>query len=90
MEPLSSKAILFEDFPIYFFVSIDFVSYDRISYRSEMNSDLVCATREQIDLEKRISIIDYSLIAKLCFSDFWIYRIFCRHFFAIIGVTTDE
>ena len=90
MEPLASESILLESVSIRLHISIDFVSEDRISYRCEVHSDLVCAPREEIDLEKSICIFYISSIAKLCFSNFWTQRIICRHFFAIIRISSDE
>lgn len=90
MEPLPRECIHFMDFFIYSLISIDLISYDWISDRCEVDSDLVRATRQQVDFEKCVFSFYDSSIAKFCFSDFWIHGIICGHFFSVIWISPDE
>ena len=84
------KSIGFSYFMICLFLTVDLVSHDRMTDRSEVDSDLMRATCEEIDLEEGIFISNNSLVAKFCFSNFRIDWIDGGHFFAIIGVSSDE
>lgn len=90
MEPLTRESKIFEYFPICLVIAVYFVSQNRKSYRREMDSDLVGATREEVHFEKRVLIMKNSLIAKLCFSEFGINRIDSCHFLPVIRITSDE
>lgn len=89
MEPLASESVFFESFLVRFFVSIDFVPDDRISYRWEVDTYLVCATCEEVNLEECVFIREKSLIAKFRFSEFWVHGIHRRHFFPIVRISSD-
>lgn len=90
MEPLSSESIIIESFFICFYISIDFISDNWISYRCKMDSYLMSTSCHEIDLEECVFISNNSPIAKLCFSYFWIIWIKCCHSFAIIWISSDK
>ncbi len=90
MKPLPGESIVFESFFIFFFISIDLVSYDRISYGCKMDADLMSASSQKINLKKCVFISNNSSIAKLCFSNFWIVWIDSCHFLSIVRVPPDE
>lgn len=89
MEPLACERKIFESFFVCFFIAIDFISEDWIADRGEMDSDLVGTACEEIDFQKCVFIMEKSFNAKLCFSDFWIDWVDRRHFFPIIGISSD-
>ena len=89
MEPLSGEPVFFYDFFIYLIISIDSISDDRISDRCEMDSDLVRASCQEIYLEECVFFVEISLVAKLCFSYFWIERIIGGHLFPIVWIAPD-
>lgn len=90
MEPLPCEVIFLCSLSIHLLIAILRISEDRIADRGEMDSYLMCASREEIYFEECILIIDYSLIEKFRFSDFWIYRISGCHLFPVIGIASDE
>ena len=55
-----------------------------------MYSDLMCTTREEIDLKECVLVGDNPLVEKFRFSEFWVRWIHGSHLFAIIGITSDE
>lgn len=58
MKPLSCESISRRDFPIHGFISVHFVSDYRMTHIGHMDTDLMCTSCEELDLEKRIFIID--------------------------------
>lgn len=88
MEPLSSESELFEDFFVYLFIAIYSISDNWISDRCEMDSYLMCPSREEINLKERILIIAISSIAKLCFSKFWIDWFYSCHLLSIVRISS--
>ena len=90
MKPLASESIELFGFPVGFGISICFISDDRISDRCEVYPDLVCSSCEEIYLNERVFICYISFIAKVCFSNFWVYRVVGRHTFSIIRISPDE
>lgn len=90
MKPLSRKTILFSCFCIDFFISIHFISNNWISNRREVYANLMSSPCHQIHLKKCIFSGNNSLVAKFCFSKFWVYWIKSGHLFTIIGVPANK
>lgn len=86
MKPLPGESISYRDFPIHGFVSIDLVSYDRMTHVCRMHADLVRTSCEELDLDERISVIDIFETSVLGPSKFGIDRIFGRHLLVILGI----
>ena len=58
MKPLSCESISHHDFPIHGFISVHFVSDDRMTHIGHVDTDLMRASCEELDLEKRISVVN--------------------------------
>lgn len=90
MEPLALEGKIFRHFSIVFFASVGLISYDRISDRREMYSDLMGTSCEKIDFEECVFLMKKSSNAKFRLCKFWIYWIDRRHLFSIMGISTDK
>ena len=90
VEPLSRESIFGPNLFICFLISIDFVPDNRVSDGGHMHADLVGSSREELDFEERVFVVDVTQEREFRPCELGVDGIFGGHPFAIVRVSSDE
>ncbi len=90
MEPLPRESVFGDDFFVRFLISVDLVSDNRVTDSGHVDTDLVSASREELDFEKRVFVIYVIQECEFGLCKLWIHGILGRHTLAVTRISSDK